>query len=119
MSQLRRAPSTPPKPAPQSGLDRVARAIDALRAGRPVRLIGASGQRGVHTIYAAETIAAATLKRLKRPLLILSHARARTLKIRLYTPQLLLYAAALEKIFSLPVTLRALHFLAAGRTEQI
>jgi ATP-dependent helicase/nuclease subunit A len=40
-------------------------------------------------------------------------------KIRLYTPQLLLYADALEKIFFRPVTFRALHFLAAGRTEQI
>ncbi len=40
-------------------------------------------------------------------------------KIRTYTPQLKLYAAALKKIFKRPVTLRALHFLAAGRTEII
>jgi ATP-dependent helicase/nuclease subunit A len=40
-------------------------------------------------------------------------------KIKLYAPQLLLYAAALEKIFARKVTLRALHFLAAGRTEEI
>ena len=40
-------------------------------------------------------------------------------KIKIYTPQLKLYAAALEKIFSRPVTLRALHFLAARRTETI
>jgi ATP-dependent helicase/nuclease subunit A len=40
-------------------------------------------------------------------------------KIKVYTPQLKLYAAALEKIFSRPVTLRALHFLAARRTEII
>ncbi len=40
-------------------------------------------------------------------------------KIKNYTPQLRLYAAALEKIFSRKVTLRALHFLAARRTEKI
>ena len=40
-------------------------------------------------------------------------------KIKTYTPQLLLYAAALEKTFSRPVTVRALHFLAARRTEEI
>ncbi len=40
-------------------------------------------------------------------------------KIKIYRPQLLLYAAALEKIFARKVTLRALHFLAAGRTEEI
>ena len=40
-------------------------------------------------------------------------------KIKTYTPQLRLYAAALEKIFARKVTLRALHFLAARRTEKI
>ena len=40
-------------------------------------------------------------------------------KVKIYTPQLRLYAAALEKIFARPVTLRALHFLAAGQTEEI
>jgi len=40
-------------------------------------------------------------------------------KIKIYSPQLQLYAAALERTFSRPVTLRALHFLAAGRTEEI
>jgi ATP-dependent helicase/nuclease subunit A len=40
-------------------------------------------------------------------------------KIKIYTPQLRLYAAALEKIFARPVTRRALHFLAARRTEMI
>jgi ATP-dependent exoDNAse (exonuclease V) beta subunit len=40
-------------------------------------------------------------------------------KIKTYTPQLKLYAAALEKIFTRRVTLRALHFLAARRTENI
>ncbi len=40
-------------------------------------------------------------------------------KVTLYAPQLRLYAAALEKIFARKVTLRALHFLAAGRTEEV
>ena len=40
-------------------------------------------------------------------------------KIKNYAPQLKLYAAALEKIFGRKVTLKALHFLAAGRTEEI
>ncbi|HEY5042295.1 MAG TPA: UvrD-helicase domain-containing protein [Verrucomicrobiae bacterium] len=40
-------------------------------------------------------------------------------KIKTYTPQLRLYAAALEKIFARQVTLRALHFLAARRTVEI
>ena len=40
-------------------------------------------------------------------------------KVKTYAPQLKLYAAALEKIFSRPVTLRALHFLTALRTETI
>ena len=40
-------------------------------------------------------------------------------KIKIYTPQLELYAAALAKIFARKVTLRALHFLARRRTEMI
>jgi len=40
-------------------------------------------------------------------------------KIRIYSPQVRLYAAALEKIFARKVSLRALHFLAVGRTEEI
>lgn len=40
-------------------------------------------------------------------------------KIKTYTPQLRLYAAALEKIFGRKVTRRALHFLAARKTVEI
>jgi ATP-dependent helicase/nuclease subunit A len=40
-------------------------------------------------------------------------------KTRLYAPQLKLYAHALEKIYSRPVTERWLHFLAAGKTVGI
>jgi ATP-dependent helicase/nuclease subunit A len=41
------------------------------------------------------------------------------MKKRLYEPQLRLYAAALEKIFSRKVTQRALHFLGAQRTVEV
>jgi ATP-dependent helicase/nuclease subunit A len=40
-------------------------------------------------------------------------------KIKTYAPQLKLYAVALEKIFDRKVTLRALHFLALRRTEEV
>ena len=40
-------------------------------------------------------------------------------KIKTYTPQLQLYAAALEKIFARKVSRRALHFLAAQKTEEV
>jgi ATP-dependent helicase/nuclease subunit A len=40
-------------------------------------------------------------------------------KIKTYKPQLKIYAAALERIFLRPVTLRALHFLDARRTVEI
>jgi len=76
-------PTSAPMPPNYSSLDHLAEAIDALRAGRPVRLL----DRTAHTVYAVETIKPATLKRLEKPALVLSHARARTLKIRLYTPE--------------------------------
>jgi ATP-dependent helicase/nuclease subunit A len=40
-------------------------------------------------------------------------------KTRIYSVQLRLYASALGKIFARRVTLRALHFLAAGRTVEV
>ena len=40
-------------------------------------------------------------------------------KIKTYAPQLKLYAAALEKVYSRPVVNRWLHFLAVGWTEKI
>jgi ATP-dependent helicase/nuclease subunit A len=40
-------------------------------------------------------------------------------KKRLYGPQLKLYALALEKIYSRPVTVRWLHFLAARKTAEL
>ncbi len=83
MPKTARPPSKPQAPA-GSGLSRVARAADALRAGRPVRLEG----DGVFAMLAAETLNDAAISRMRRAhaVLVLSHARARTLKIRLYTP---------------------------------
>ena len=40
-------------------------------------------------------------------------------KIKIYKPQLQLYAAALEKIYSRSVKLRTLHFLSAQKTIEI
>jgi len=75
-------PLNPPNAA-AARLVRVAKAIDALRAGRPVRL----KDRAVFTMFAVETVGAGTLKKPANAWLVLSHARARTLKIRLYTPE--------------------------------
>jgi GTP cyclohydrolase II len=83
MPSSRRFPKPPHPQAPPGGLERVARAVDALRAGRLVRL----NDRGSHSMLAAETATANSLKRFKPAWLVLSHARARTLKIRLYTPE--------------------------------
>ncbi|MBV9905626.1 MAG: GTP cyclohydrolase II [Alphaproteobacteria bacterium] len=70
----------------ESVVDRVIVAVDAFRRGRPVTIRGAGG---AHVAYAVETLTTASLKALcakGKPRLVLSHARARTLKIRLYTP---------------------------------
>jgi ATP-dependent helicase/nuclease subunit A len=40
-------------------------------------------------------------------------------KVKTYKPQLQLYAAALERIYSRKVTKRVLHFLSARRTEEV
>ena len=88
MPHSAKQPQPKPSPAAPSSGDKVAEAIDALRAGRPVRLL----ERSAHSLYAVETIAHKVLKRLEKPVLLLSHARARTLKIRLYTPEVVALA---------------------------
>lgn len=60
-------------------LDTIARAVDALKSGRAVRL------EDGWAMLAAETLTAARLAKIARGFLVLSHARAQTLKIRLYT----------------------------------
>jgi GTP cyclohydrolase II len=76
-------------PNPQSVIDRVVVAVDAFRRGRPV-VIKATG--GVALAYAAETLTPRTWKAARSPRLVLSHARARTLKIRIYTPEVVALA---------------------------
>ena len=40
-------------------------------------------------------------------------------KIKIYSPQLKIYAAALTKIYARPVTKSCLHFLTAGKTVDV
>ena len=70
--------------SPEHALARIALAVDALRAGRFVRIAARDSQIAV---LAVETADAVGLGRAEpgSPLLVLSHARARTLKMRLYT----------------------------------
>jgi GTP cyclohydrolase II len=85
------SPRRRPKPTKRertSPVDRVIRGVDALRRGQAV-LIREKG--GATVVRAAETITKASLAALRGPprqaaFLVLTHARARTLKIRLYTP---------------------------------
>jgi len=77
------------KPERTSPVDRVIRGVDALRRGRAV-VIRDKGRASV--VRAAETITGAALAALRGPprqtaFLVLTHARARTLKIKLYTPE--------------------------------
>jgi GTP cyclohydrolase II len=74
--------------AAPSPVDRVIQGVDAFRRGRPV-VIRENGRSAV--FFAVETVSDAALRKLRAPArrppaLILTHARARTLKIRLYTP---------------------------------
>ncbi|MEJ0027561.1 MAG: GTP cyclohydrolase II [Rhizomicrobium sp.] len=84
------------KPSPKSPVpsvvDRVILAVDAFRRGRPVTI---GGPGGAIVARAVETLAApalAALGRSGKARLVLSHARARTLKIRLYTPDVVALA---------------------------
>jgi GTP cyclohydrolase II len=61
---------------------KVAQAVAALRAGLPVTLRAADGGASV---LAVETATEGALAAQKNPVLLLTHARASTLKIRLYT----------------------------------
>jgi GTP cyclohydrolase II len=88
MHHSRRPPPrkpTKPEASPESRLVAVARAADALRSGQAVRL----KDRVEFTMFAVETVSDKALARLRSAHLVLSHARARTLKIRLYTPDVI------------------------------
>jgi GTP cyclohydrolase II len=69
---------------------RVVRAVDAFRRGAPV--IITSGRDRIEAV-AVETVRQADLDRLAAPVAqLLTHARAKTLKIRLYTPDVVAIA---------------------------
>lgn len=72
----------------RAGADDCARAVDAIRAGKPVYI---GDEFGAVLALAVERATDGSLNALNGepapPLLLLTHARARTLKIRLYTPE--------------------------------
>jgi len=80
----------------QRPMHRVERAAGDLRRGAPVVIESRAGESVV--VAAAETVSDVTLNQLTgifgAPALILTHARARTLKIRLYTPNVVSIALA-------------------------
>jgi GTP cyclohydrolase II len=69
-------------------LEQVARAVDALRAGAIIHIVDAD--QSVTSALAVETAGEPALRRFDAAAvalrLVLTHARARTLKMRLYTP---------------------------------
>jgi GTP cyclohydrolase II len=77
-----------------SPVERVARAVDTLRRGKAVAI---RGDRPI-TVLPVETASDSTLRRVAkggRVFLLLTHARARTLKIRLYTKDVVALPVAL------------------------
>jgi GTP cyclohydrolase II len=77
-------PSSPAITKKRSPLARVARAVEALRRGKPVVVKGKADL----VVLAVETASDDALAKAPRAaVLAISQARARTLKIRLYTPE--------------------------------
>ncbi|HEX3652100.1 MAG TPA: GTP cyclohydrolase II [Rhizomicrobium sp.] len=81
----------PSRPSPRergaharSAVAAVTQAAIAFREGLPVAIRGSDG---TSVAYALETLAPESLADVKGGVLLLTHARARTLKIRLYTPE--------------------------------
>jgi GTP cyclohydrolase II len=89
-------------PVADSTVDAVIAAVDAFRRGRPVMIVGKGGKV---LAYAAETLPLAALRAARAPRLVLSHARARTLKIRIYTPDVVALAVPADMD---PARLRAI-----------
>jgi GTP cyclohydrolase II len=84
-----RIPASAATRAPEETLAAVARAVDALRAAEIVVISDPEGESVA--ALAVETATAASLERFEtsraiEPRLVLTHERARTLKIRVYTP---------------------------------
>jgi GTP cyclohydrolase II len=74
----------------ESAVERVAHACDALRAGKPVLVTGDAAL----AVYAVETAPEEVVAKAKSARLLLTHARARTLKVRLYTQDIAALAIA-------------------------
>jgi GTP cyclohydrolase II len=68
----------------RSAVAAVTQAAIAFREGLPVAIRGTDG---TSVVYALETLWPESLADVKGGVLLLTHARARTLKIRLYTPE--------------------------------
>jgi GTP cyclohydrolase II len=84
MAAARKAKLTKPRRPAGSAVARVTKAAIAMREGLPVVI--RDGRR-TFLVYSVETIGKRALAELNRNArLVLTHARARTLKIRLYTP---------------------------------
>ncbi|MBV9570958.1 MAG: GTP cyclohydrolase II [Alphaproteobacteria bacterium] len=77
--------TAPPRhlPRPRGPVAAATRAAIAFREGLPVAIHGSDG---TSLSYALETLTSEALAEVKDGALVLTHARARTLKIRLYTP---------------------------------
>ncbi len=69
-----------------AALVHVARAVAAFRAGRPVAISGSAGVLALAVETAPDRALKTLLAGRKPAVLVLTHARARTLKIRVYTP---------------------------------
>ena len=103
MAATRKAKLTKRGRAAGSAIARVTKAAIAMREGFPVVI--RDGRRAF-LIHSVETLSAAALGKLNRSArMVLTHARARTLKMRLYTPQVV--ALALDKSTT-PDRLRAI-----------
>ena len=75
-----------------SVVDRVILAVDAFRRGRPVTIRGPGGTVVARSLETLSAPARKALGRSRAARLVLSHARARTLKIRIYTPDVVALA---------------------------
>lgn len=77
--------TAPPRhlPRPRRAVAAITQAATAFRQGFPVAIRGADV---TSLCYALETLTPEALAEVKDGLLVITHARARTLKIRLYTP---------------------------------
>ena len=86
-----------PSPRKSSAVDRVIVAVDAFRRGRAV-IVRSEG--GTVLAWSLETLTAQTFKALRharKARLLLSPARARTLKIRIYTPEVVALALPADR----------------------